>query len=181
MGRDLMEGIQNINFTLHKDITMTKEDFWGFSCTRLHTVFGDFYLIHEPTLDVIGYSNSGGIIDEQGIVRYYLKNEEASEENVQGEEAKRKALISINALALKGYSHIWVNCEGTSDGLPGVTVVTEWDNASDAPTEPTLNQVFYLKKACTGISGSKAGELWKWNGESWAKYEGEIYAKDGSI
>ena len=181
MGRDLMEGIQNIDFTLHKDITMTKEDFWGFSCTRLHTVFGDFYLIHEPTLDVIGYSNSGGIIDEQGIVRYYLKNEEASEEDVQGEEAKRKALISINALALKGYSHIWVNCEGTSDGLPGVTVVTEWANSSDAPTEPTLNQVFYLKQACTGISGSKAGELWKWNGESWSKYEGEIYAKDGSI
>lgn len=181
MGRDLLEMIQNIDFTKHKDITMTKEDFWGFSCTRLHTVFGDFYLVHEPTLDVLGYSKSGGVIDEQGIVRYYLKNEEASEENVQGEEAKRKALISINALALKGYSHIWVNCEGTSDGLPGVTVVKEHDNAADAPSSPELNQVFYLKQACTGISDSKAGELWKWNGESWEKYSGEIYAKDGSI
>lgn len=181
MGRDLLEQIQNIDFTKQKDITMTSEEFWGFACTKLHTVFGDFYLIHEPTLDYIGYSKSGGIIDEEGLVRYYIKNEEGSEEKIEGEEATRKAIISINALALKGYSHIWVNCEDTSDGLPGVTIVKEWDNGSTAPTDPELNQVFYLKQACTAISTSKAGELWRWNGSTWEKYTGEIFAKDGSI
>lgn len=179
MGRDLLEQIQNIDFTKHKDISMTSKEVWGFACTQLHTVFGDFYLKHEPTLDYIGYSNSGGIFDLNGLVRYYIKNEEKSREKIEGEEANRDAVISINALALKGYSHIWVNGDESNDGLTGVTIVVEWDNASEAPEEPKMNQVFYLKQACTGINASsKAGEFWRWDGESWVQYKGEIYAKD---
>lgn len=179
MGRDQLEQIQNIDFTKHKDISMTSKEVWGFACTQLHTVFGDFYLKHEPTLDYIGYSNSGGIFDLNGLVRYYIKNEEKSREKIEGEEANRDAVISINALALKGYSHIWVNGDESNDGLTGVTIVVEWDNASDAPEEPKMNQVFYLKQACTGINASsKAGEFWRWDGESWVQYKGEIYAKD---
>lgn len=179
MGRDQLEQIQNIDFTKHKDISMTSKEVWGFACTQLHTVFGDFYLKHEPTLDYIGYPNSGGIFDLNGLVRYYIKNEEKSREKIEGEEANRDAVISINALALKGYSHIWVNGDESNDGLTGVTIVVEWDNASDAPEEPKMNQVFYLKQACTGINASsKAGEFWRWDGEAWVQYKGEIYAKD---
>lgn len=178
-GRDQLEQIQNIDFTKHKDISMTSKEVWGFACTQLHTVFGDFYLKHEPTLDYIGYSNSGGIFDLNGLVRYYIKNEEKSREKIEGEEANRDAVISINALALKGYSHIWVNGDESNDGLTGVTIVVEWDNASEAPEEPKMNQVFYLKQACTGINASsKAGEFWRWDGEAWVQYKGEIYAKD---
>lgn len=179
MGRDQLEQIQNIDFTKHKDISMTSQEVWGFACTQLHTVFGDFYLKHEPTLDYIGYSNSGGIFDLNGLVRYYIKNEEKSREKIEGEEANRDAVISINALALKGYSHIWVNGDESNDGLTGVTIVVEWNNATDAPEEPKMNQVFYLKQACTGINASsKAGEFWRWDGEAWVQYKGEIYAKD---
>lgn len=179
MGRDQLEQIQNIDFTKHKDISMTSKEVWGFACTQLHTVFGDFYLKHEPTLDYIGYSNSGGIFDLNGLVRYYIKNEEKSREKIEGEEANRDAVISINALALKGYSHIWVNGDESNDGLTGVTIVVEWNNATDAPEEPKMNQVFYLKQACTGINASsKAGEFWRWDGEAWVQYKGEIYAKD---
>lgn len=179
MGRDQLEQIQNIDFTKHKDISMTSKEVWGFACTQLHTVFGDFYLKHEPTLDYIGYSNSGGIFDLNGLVRYYIKNEEKSREKIEGEEANRDAVISINALALKGYSHIWVNGDESNDGLTGVTIVVEWDNATDAPEEPKMNQVFYLKQACTGINASsKVGEFWRWDGEAWVQYKGEIYAKD---
>lgn len=179
MGRDQLEQIQNIDFTKHKDISMTSQEVWGFACTQLHTVFGDFYLKHEPTLDYIGYSNSGGIFDLNGLVRYYIKNEEKSREKIEGEEANRDAVISINALALKGYSHIWVNGDESNDGLTGVTIVVEWNNASEAPEEPKMNQVFYLKQACTGINASsKAGEFWRWDGEAWVQYKGEIYAKD---
>ena len=179
MGRDQLEQIQNIDFTKHKDISMTSKTVWGFACTQLHTVFGDFYLKHEPTLDYIGYSNSGGIFDLNGLVRYDIKNEEKSSETIEGEEAKRDAVISINALALKGYSHIWVNGDESNDGLTGVTIVVEWDNATEAPEEPKMNQVFYLKQACTGINAfSKAREFWRWDGEAWVQYKGEIYAKD---
>ena len=177
MGRGLLESIQNIDFTKHKDITMTSATVWGFEVTQLHTVFGDFYLKHDPTLDTIGYENSGAILDEQGIVRYYMKNEEKTTENVEGEEAKRTCIISTNALALKGTSHIWVNGEDGASDLPGGVVIKSWSNGSSAPASPELNSVYLLTVACSAISGSKSGELWQWNGSEWKKYDGTIYAK----
>ena len=180
MGKNQLESIQNIDFTKHKDITMTSATVWGFEVTQLHTVFGDFYLKHEPTLDYIGYENSGAILDEQGIVRYYMKNEETSTDNVEGEKAKRKCIISTNALALKGTSHIWVNGEDGASDLPGGVVIKPWSNASSAPTSPALNSVYLLTVACTAISGSKAGELYQWDGSAWKKYEGTIYVKQNA-
>lgn len=178
MGKNQLEGIQNIDFTKHKDITMTKASVWGFEVTQLHTVFGDFYLKHEPTLDKLEYENSGAIIDMDGLVRYYMKNEETSTDKVEGEEAKRKCIISINALALKGTSHIWVNGEEGASDLPGGVVITLWSDDTNAPSNPTLNSVYLLSAACTGISGSKAGELYQWNGTAWVKYDGTIYVKE---
>lgn len=177
MGKNQLEGIQNIDFTKHKDITMTKESVWGFEVTQLHTVFGDFFLKHEPTLDYLEYSNSGGIIDMEGLVRYYMKNEETSTENVEGEEAKRKCIISINALALKGTTHIWVNGEEGASDLPGGVVIKPWNDATNAPANPSLNATYYLLQACTGIATSKAGDFWQWNGSTWVEYNGTIYIK----
>lgn len=177
MGKNCLENIQNIDFTKHKDITMTSDEVFGFAVTKLHTVFGDFFLKHEPTLDVIGYENSGGIIDMDGLVRYYLKNEEQSSDRVEGEEATRKCIISTNALALKGTSHIWVNGEEGASDLPGGVVIKPWSNADAAPENPALNSVYLLSVACSGISGSKAGELYQWNGTGWVKYDGTIYVK----
>lgn len=177
MGKNQLEGIQNIDFTKHKDITMTKDTVWGFEVTQLHTVFGDFNLKHEPTLDYLDYSNSGGIIDMDGLVRYYMKNEETSTDDVEGEEAKRKCIISINALALKGTSHIWINGEVGASDLPGSTVIKPWSDATNAPANPSLNDTYYLTKACAGIATSVAGDVWQWNGSKWAKYDGTIYIK----
>ncbi len=172
MGKDQLEGIQNIDFTKHKDITMTGDTVWGFEVTKLHTVFGDFYLKHEPTLDYIGYENSGGIIDMDGLVRYYMKNEEASTENIEGEEAKRECIISINTLALKGNSHIWVN--GTSEVAENTQVtIAKYSDATNAPTDTT--KVYLLTAACAGITGSAAGDVYEYKDGAWAKYTGEIY------
>lgn len=178
MGRDLLADIQKIDFTLHKDITMTSSETWGFACTKLHTVFGDFFLKHEPTLDYLGYSSCGAILDMQGLVRYFIKNEEGSEDDVEGEEAKRKCIISINALALKGFSHIWVNGAGVASDIPGATKIINWDNATNAPTSPEPNDIILLVQACAAISGSKAGEPYQWNGTKWVKYTGVIYGTE---
>lgn len=109
MGKDLLESLQNIDFTKHKDVSMTKGDIWGIIVTEFHTTFGTLKLVHEPTLDYIGMSNSGGIFDLNNLVRYTMKNEETKEEDIQGREAKRRSIVSINALALKGKSHMWVD------------------------------------------------------------------------
>lgn len=109
MGKELLGAIQKIDMTLHKDITMTGGTVFGIECTKLHTVFGDAMLIHDPSLDRIGYEWQGGIIDEEGLVRYYLKNESSEKEDVVGEEAERQIVMSIDCLCLKGYSHVWTD------------------------------------------------------------------------
>ncbi len=177
MGSDMLEGIQNLDFEKHKDVTMTKSEVFGFAVTQLHTVFGDFYLKYEPTLDRIGYSHSGGIFDMNGFVRYTNKDEQTTTEKVQGEEATRKCIISINALALKGTSHIWVNGEDGASDVPGTVKIAMWSDATNAPTNPSLNDTYYLTVACAGIAGSKAAEVYQWNGTAWVKYNGTIYVK----
>lgn len=109
LGKKLLGAIQKIDMTLHKDITMTSGTIFGIECTKLHTVFGDVSLVHDPTLDRIGYEWQGGIIDEEGLVRYYMKNESAEKEDVVGEEAERQIVMTIDCLCLKGYSHVWVD------------------------------------------------------------------------
>lgn len=175
-GKGLLEQIQNIDFTKHKDITMTQSEVFGFKVTKLVTVFGTFYLKHEPTLDYLDYENSGGIIDLEGLVRYYIKNEEGSEEKIEGEEAKRKCIISINALALKGTSHIWVNGDA-ENATSGSQVIVSWDNATATPGDPSDGDIILLSVACSAIDGSKAGELYQYNNGAWTKYSGEIVAK----
>lgn len=109
MGKELLGAIQKIDVTKHKDITMSDSKVWGIECTKLHTVFGDIHLVHDPALDKLGYEWSGGLIDEEGLVRYYMKNEDSKTEDVVGEEAKRQVVMTIDCLCLKGYSHVWVN------------------------------------------------------------------------
>jgi hypothetical protein len=108
LGKDLLGAIQKTDMTLHKDITMSEGTTWGVKCTKLVTVFGTINLVHDPTLDRIGCSWEGGLIDEEGLVRYYMKNEDVKTESVEGEEAKRQIVMTIDCLCLKGYSHMWV-------------------------------------------------------------------------
>lgn len=108
LGKDILGSIQKTDMTLHKDITMTEGTTWGVKCTKLVTVFGTINLVHDPTLDRIGCSWEGGLIDEDGLVRYFMKNEDVKTENVEGEEAKRQIVMTIDCLCLKGYSHMWV-------------------------------------------------------------------------
>jgi hypothetical protein len=109
MGKELIAAIQKIDITLHKDVTMSSSSVWGIECTKLHTVFGDVDLIHDPTLDALGYEWSGGLIDQDGLVRYFLKDEKSMTEEVVGEEASRQVVMTIDCLCLKGYSHVWVD------------------------------------------------------------------------
>jgi hypothetical protein len=175
-GRDLLEDIQNIDFTKHKDITMVKEEKFGFKVTSLVTVFGTFYLKHEPTLDYLDYSRSGAIIDVNALVTYQNKKEESSEEKIEGEEATRKCIISIVALALKGTSHIWVN-GSDEDAASGTLVIKSWDNATSAPDDPQEGDIILLSTDCAEITGSKAGELYIYSGGAWTKYSDELQAK----
>lgn len=109
LGKELLAAIQKIDFVKHKDITMSPGTTWGLEVTKLKTVFGEISLIHDPTLDAMGYTWEGGLIDEQGLVRYYMKNENHQSEKVVGEEAEREIVMTIDCLCLKGLNHMWVD------------------------------------------------------------------------
>ncbi|MBQ5752200.1 MAG: hypothetical protein IIV89_05065 [Bacteroidaceae bacterium] len=177
LGKQLLNDIQKIDLTLHKNITVGGDKVFGIECTKIHTVFGDIDLIHDPTLDALGYAHCGGLIDENGLVRYYMKNEDAKTENVDGEEAKREVVMTIDCLCLKGYSHIWVNGSAAESDIPGASRVV---SAATLPAEPNLNDVVILTADVKHTVNDEqklwfsAGTVVTYNGITWVEYTGEI-------
>lgn len=181
LGKQLLNDIQKIDLTLHKNITVKDDSVWGVECTRIHTVFGDISLVHDPTLDALGYSNCGGLIDENGLVRYWMKNEDTAVERVEGEEAKREVVMTIDCLCLKGYSHIWVNGAASKSDIPGAYRVT---SAATLPDEPNTNDVVVLTAdVYHTVNGEEklwftAGTVVTYTGNTWVEYTGEIVTSE---
>ena len=179
LGKQLLNDIQKIDLTLHKNISVTNGNTFGIECTRIHTVFGDIDLVHDPTLDALGYSNCGGLIDANGLVRYYMKNEDAKTENVEGEEASRQVVMTIDCLCLKGYSHIWVNGSASESDIPGTSRVV---SSATLPDSPNTNDVVVLTADVTRVVNGEqklwfsAGCVVTYNGSTWVEYTGEIIA-----
>lgn len=181
LGKQLLNDIQKIDLTLHKNITVKDDSVWGVECTRIHTVFGDISLVHDPTLDALGYSNCGGLIDENGLVRYWMKNEDTAVERVEGEEAKREVVMTIDCLCLKGYSHIWVNGAAAKSDIPGAYRVT---SAATLPDDPNTNDVVVLTADVNHtVNGEEklwftAGTVVTYTGSTWVEYTGEIVTSE---
>ncbi len=179
LGKQLLNDIQKIDLTLHKNISVASSNVFGIECTKIHTVFGDIDLIHDPTLDALGYSNCGGLIDANGLVRYYMKNEDSKTESVDGEEASRQVVMTIDCLCLKGYSHIWVNGAAAESDIPGTFRVV---SASALPDAPKTNDVVVLTADVKrNVNGEQklwfaAGTVVTFNGSTWVEYTGEIIA-----
>lgn len=180
LGKQLLNDIQKIEFTLHKTISAerTKNETFGYKVTRLTTAFGDIDLLHDPMLDTLGYSNCGALIDEAGLVRYYMKNEEKTTEKVYGEEAKRDVFMTIDALCLKGYSHIWVNGAGAAADNG---VVAKISSKATLPENPSINEVVVLtaEVAASAITGNQAfesGAIVQFDGNVWREYDGNFTA-----
>ncbi len=177
LGRQLLNDIQKIDITLHKNISMSGGSVFGLKCTRIQTVFGEINLVHDPTLDALGYSNCGGLIDENGLVRYFMKNEDTKTESVDGEEAKRQVVMTIDCLCLKGYSHIWVNGAAEKSDIPGASRVT---SSATLPESPNTNDVVVLT-ADVNHTVNDVSQLWfpagsvvTYTGSTWVEYTGEI-------
>ena len=179
-GKNLLESIQKIDYSKHPEIQIsTKTNSVGWTVTNFHTVFGDIEIKREPTLDRLGWSNSGALIGENRLVHYVYSEEHAFEDRVEGEEATRNGLLIWDAVALKGTCHLWINGEG-EEGNNGSAVIKLWDRET-APDEKEITDgmVLYLTVNCPAINpAAKAGQLWKASGSGaeakWAKVQGEL-------
>lgn len=183
-GKNLLEQIQCIDFSKHPEIQIsTKVNSVGWTITNFHTVFGDIEIKREPTLDRLGWSNSGALIGENRLVHYVYSAEHSFNDRVEGEEASRNGILIWDALALKGSCHIWI--DGDSDApTEGVFAMKLW-NKPEAP-DASEGDRYYLTADCPGISPyALAGQIWECyaqpndDGEdaiAWRQSKGEIQA-----
>ncbi|MBD5370500.1 MAG: hypothetical protein HDR80_05035 [Bacteroides sp.] len=160
-GKNLLEQIQCIDYSAHPEVQITtRENALGWCVTNFHTVFGDIQIKREPTLDRLGWSNSGALIGEDRLVHYVYSAEHSFSDRMESEEATRNGILIWDALALKGGCHIWIDGEGLKSPTRQIRM---WDSA-DAPTAADMTDnevVFYLINDCPGISGlAHAGQSW---------------------
>lgn len=169
MGKELLANIQTIDLTLHKDISMANSEVFGIKCTKLKTVFGEIELVHDPVLDRLGYSKCGALLDMEGLVRYWRKNETNKSQKVEGEEATRDIVMCIDTLCLKGYSHIWVDGNASISG--GTSTNVKIKALAKLPADAKVNDVVIL----TGTDGGhNAGEILQYTGSAWETYTGSV-------
>ncbi|MCH5242962.1 MAG: hypothetical protein J1F67_11205 [Muribaculaceae bacterium] len=179
-GKNLLEAIQKIDYSKHPEIHITtKVNTVGWTVTNFHTVFGDIEIKREPTLDRLGWSNSGALIGENRLVHYVYSEEHSFADRVEGEEATRKGLLIWDAVALKGTCHLWINGEGRQSES-GANIIKMWEQ-STAPAEEDIKDgmTLYLTVDCPGINpAAKAGQLWRANGggssATWSQLQGEV-------
>ncbi len=181
-GKNLLEQIQCIDFSKHPEIQITtKQNSLGWTVTNFHTVFGDIEIKREPTLDRLGWSNSGALIGENRLVHYVYSAEHSFSDRVDGEEATRNGILIWDALALKGSCHIWI--DGDGENVSSDLNFRLWGEP-EAPENPEDGDLYYLTCDCPGMSAKAfTGQIWQASittsdeGDTlsgWVQYKGEI-------
>jgi hypothetical protein len=169
MGKNLLEKVQNIDFTKHKDIEYKGETVAGIEIVAFKSIFGKLNFIHCPQLDDLGMSDYGFICDLKNAVRYVkeagkedTKSMDDGSENAQ--EAERTRHIEIDAICLKGYNSMLV---GPVDGIDNVKYTKSATNVTmmeALPENPTEGQKVFL----TSTDGTyEGGHVYTYNGTKW--------------
>ena len=176
-GKNFIENIQTIDFSKHPEVQISvKTNKIGWEVTVIHTIFGDLEFKLEPCLNRLGWSNSAAVINySNGLVHYVYSAEHKSNEDIEGEEAKRESTVVWEALGLKGNAHIWIDGEGNC-AVEGQTTFELWGD-EDAPAKPVEGKVYVLMVDCPGIdAGAMTGQSWQYKDKKWVEYAGEIKA-----
>lgn len=184
-GKNLLEEIQCIDFSKHPEIQIiSAQNPIGWSVTRIHTVFGDIDIKREPTLDTLGWSNSGALIGEDRLVHYSYTTEHEFSDRVEGEEATRKGMVVWDALCLKGSCHIWIDGEGDV-ATSGVETFSIWDSEQKPTAADVVDgNVYYFTTDCklSETQTAQNGSMWKVkvadNVLTWSEYTGTVMASE---
>lgn len=173
-GKNFIENIQTIDFSKHPEVKISVEtNALGWKVTSIHSIFGSLEIKHEPTLDRMGWSNSGAVIAYDRTVHYVYSQEHKNKSKVDGHEAQRESTVVWDALGLKGNCHIWINGEDGADSTGSQTYVL-WDS-SEAPENPVEGKVYVLVNDCAGIDAAALkGTMWTCGNGAWKEFTGEL-------
>lgn len=165
MGKNLLEKVQNIDITKHKDVEYKGETVAGIDIVAFKSVFGKLNFIHCPQLDDLGMSDYGFICDLQHAVRYVkeagkedTKSMDDGSENAQ--EAERTRHIEIDAISLKGYNSMLVGPTAGIDKVKYTRSATNITMMAKLPENAVDGQKVYL----TSTDGEYAGDsVWQYS------------------
>ncbi|MDE6442968.1 MAG: hypothetical protein K2K64_00905 [Muribaculaceae bacterium] len=160
-GKNLLEKIQTIDYSGHPEIQITsKVNSVGWVVTNFHTVFGDIEIKREPTLDRLGWSNSGALIGDNRLVHYVYSSEHTFEDRVEGEEATRNGILIWDAVALKGSCHIWIDGDSREPSTESGRIVL-WDKSTLPAKSETLEGAAYYFTESIPETGIKGGSMYR--------------------
>ena len=181
VGKDLLEEMMKIDYTLTKDINVKPREKWGIKFQAFESSFGTMNIIHLPILDELGLSDIGICLDLDMLVLYFMEDDKRSiNMETRGEAATRNVTVQTDCLALKGFSHLIIkpNTSGFNDEQPDL-IKAATNSGSTLPASGNKEgTVLYLEQdvTTTGTNDElKAGMLAQWNGSKWVKYEGDVY------
>ncbi|MDE6793183.1 MAG: hypothetical protein K2J48_08885 [Muribaculaceae bacterium] len=160
-GKNLLEKIQKIDFSDHPEIQITtKTNSVGWVVTNFHTVFGDIEIKREPTLDRLGWSNSGALIGENRLVHYVYSSEHSFSDRVEGEEASRTGILIWDAVALKGTCHIWIDGDSQEANTDSTQIIL-WDKETLPLLTDTLPEGIYYFTRSIPSARIKSGTMYR--------------------
>lgn len=153
----------------------------GINVSRWHDALGILDIVHDPTLDDIGYQDRIAIIDIENAVRYYKRNEKQATQDMkktgESREAERTIISMIDCIGLKGYNAVLVTpAAKLADALQlgGVSAIVEKvPDGTKATTGLDQSKMYYLPFA---VGSFAAGTIIKYNGSAWAEFDGELSA-----
>lgn len=181
VGKDLLEEMMKIDLTMIKDINVKSRDKWGIKFTSFESSFGTLNCVHMPIFDEIGMSDLGICLDLDMLVDYKMEEKKSSVGlESQGEDATRNYTVQIDALALKGFSHLLIkpNTSGFNSAKPDLTLAKTNSGTTLPASGNKEGDILYLQKDVASTSTNeelKAGMLAQWNGVKWVKYTGDVY------
>ena len=187
-GKDYLEALMNIDFTVHKEIKFEVVEEGGITINGWRNNFGSLHFVHLPILDLVGMEEYALVIDIWNANRYVKEGEvTATIDMKQGaggdnRQATREVYMRTDCICLKGYNAIMV---GPSDQIAGVmanfaNISTQFLSKAKLSevTNPTHGTIVYLTAA---DSGFPANSLVEWdlyagaNGE-WKPFNGVLQA-----
>lgn len=179
VGKDLLEEMMKVDYTLTKDINVKPREKWGIKFQAFESSFGTMNVVHLPILDEVKLSDIGICLDLDMLVLYYMMEEKRRiDMETQGEAAERNVTIQTDCLTLKGYSHLIIkpNTSGFNDAQSDL--VKAKTSSALPSTGNAEGSILYLTADVVASETNeelKAGQLAQWNGTKWVKYEGDVY------
>jgi hypothetical protein len=160
-GKDYLEALMNIDFTVHKEIKFEVVDEGGITINGWRNNFGSLHFVHLPILDLVGMEEYALVVDIWNANRYVKEGEvTATIDMKQGaggdnRQATREVYMRTDCICLKGYNAILVGPAEKMGMVAGLTAAQNiYQVSATLPEGAKEGTVVYLTEANGGFAAN---------------------------